>query len=68
VLGSNSRRQPDPEHGENANVNKQMVGRECVKPSVDGNKCAGFLLLGESSGGLFIGVVRRSGNNVQTPP
>jgi hypothetical protein len=27
-----------------------------------------FPPMGESPGGLFIGVVRRSGSNVQTPP
>jgi hypothetical protein len=58
VLGSNSRRLPDLEHGEKAKVNTQKVGSECVKHSMDGNKCDGFLLLGESQGGLFIGVVR----------
>jgi hypothetical protein len=49
-------------------VNKQIVGSECVKHSVDDNKCTRFLLLEEFSGDLFIGVVRGSGNNVRTPP
>jgi hypothetical protein len=49
-------------------VNKQMVGSEGVKHSVDGNKCTGFLLLEEFPGGLFIWVVRGSDNNVRTPP
>jgi hypothetical protein len=43
----------------NAKVNRQTM---------DDNKCVGFLLLGESPGGLFIGVVRGSGNNDQTVP
>jgi hypothetical protein len=46
LLGSNGRSLSDLKHGENANVNGQTV---------DDNKCVGFLLLGESSGGLFIG-------------
>jgi hypothetical protein len=45
---------------------KQMVGSEDVKHSVNGNKYTGFLLLGESPEGLFIRVVRMSGNNVRT--
>jgi hypothetical protein len=32
-------------------VNKQMVGSECVKHSVDGNKYTGFLPFEESPGG-----------------
>jgi hypothetical protein len=50
VLGSNSRRLPDLEHGEKAKVNTQKVGSECVKHSMDGNKYDGLLLLGESQG------------------
>jgi hypothetical protein len=55
MLGSNSRRLPDLEHGEKC---------ESVKHSVDDNKCIGFLPLGESPGGLFIRVIRGAGNNV----
>jgi hypothetical protein len=54
LLGSNSRRLLDPEHGENVKVNKHS----------DHNKCIGLSPIGESPGGLFIGVVRRSRDNV----
>jgi hypothetical protein len=50
MLGSNSRWLPDPEHGENVKVNKQMVEREGVKHLVDSNKYTEFPL-GESPGG-----------------
>jgi hypothetical protein len=53
-----------PNTWKNVKLNKQMVGSEGVKHSVDDNKCTGFLFLGESPGGPFIGVVRGSGNNV----
>jgi hypothetical protein len=43
MLGSNSRRLPDPKHGENAKVGRQKVGSEGVNHSVSGNKCTGFL-------------------------
>jgi hypothetical protein len=55
-----------PNMEKNVKVNKQVVVSEVNKE--DGNKCTGFLPLGESPGGLFIGVVRGSGNNVRTPP
>jgi hypothetical protein len=45
-----------------------MMESKGVKYSADGNKCAKFLPLGESLGGLFIRVVRGFGNNVRTPP
>jgi hypothetical protein len=48
----------------NAKVNMQKVGSEGVKHSVDNNKCVGFLSLGESPDGLFIGVVRGFSYNV----
>jgi hypothetical protein len=44
--------------GKNVKVNKHL----------DGNKCTGFFPLGESPGGLFIGVVRGSSNNVEMAP
>jgi hypothetical protein len=39
-----------------------------VNKHLDGNKCTGFFPLGESPGGLFIGVVRGSSNNVEMAP
>jgi hypothetical protein len=42
MLGSNSRWLPDPEHGKNVKVNKQMVEREGVKHLVDSNKYTEF--------------------------
>jgi hypothetical protein len=68
MLGSNSRKLPDPEHEEKCECEQAKGGREGVNHLVDGNKCARFLPLGESLGGLFIGVVRGSGNNVRTAP
>jgi hypothetical protein len=68
LLGSNSRRLSDPEHGKSAKVDRHKVKSEGVNHFVDSNKCAGFLPLGESLGGLFIGVVRESGNNVRMAP
>jgi hypothetical protein len=68
MLGSNSRWLPDPEHGENVKVNKQMVEREGVKHSVDSNKYTEFLPLGESPGGLFIWVVRGPVIMSEQPP
>jgi hypothetical protein len=59
---------PIPNTGENAKVSRQKVGSEGVNHLVDGNKCVGFLSLGESPGDLFIGVINGSGNNVQTTP
>jgi hypothetical protein len=68
MLGSNSRWLPDPEHGENVKVNKQMVEREGVKHSVDSNKYTEFLPLGESPGGLFIWMVRGAVIMSEQPP
>jgi hypothetical protein len=58
----------NPEHRKNVKVNKQMVGSEGVKHSVDGNKCTGFLLLEEFPGGLFIWVVRGPVIMSERPP
>jgi hypothetical protein len=57
MLGSNTQRLLDPKH------RKKCEG---INHSMDGNKFTRFLPCGIPMGGLFIGVVRVSGNNVQT--
>jgi hypothetical protein len=58
VLGSNSQRLLDPEHGKNVKVS---VTQWMVINALDSSS-------GGIPGVLFIVVVRGSGNNVQTPP
>jgi hypothetical protein len=60
MLGSNSQRLLDPEHGKNAKVS---ITRWTVINALDSSPRGGG-----SPGGLFIGAVRGSGNNVQTTP
>jgi hypothetical protein len=71
MLGSNSQRLPDPEHGgkvQRWDYVRENERCEGFKGMTNGAINAHTLPLGESLGSLLIGVVRGFGNNVQTAP